>query len=226
VKRYIASDFHNGNAVADYDRVMGFLDLVDDDADEFLIVGDWGELLWSNMTILATMAPYKYITQKIRDIASKKQTKIVIGNHDWNLGIFASLLEPAAIVQPFAEDGVYFCHGHSFDWESLILGTPVDPIWWSVNIAFFTLPLGLGYFLLNKLLGAEEDVYHRGIEIIHERASRYALENGYRTVVFGHTHLPIIEERNGVNLVNVGDQVDSYSYAVQENGTIELRFLA
>jgi len=178
------------------------------------------------MTILSTIAPYRHITQKIRDIASKKPTRIVIGNHDWNLGIFASLLEPAAIVQPFAEDGVYYCHGHSFDWESLILGTPVDPIWWSVNVAFFTLPLGLGYFLLNKLLGAEEDVYHRGIEIIHERASRYALENGYHTVVFGHTHLPIIEERNGVNLVNVGDQVDSYSYAVQENGTIELRFFS
>ncbi|GAI91991.1 unnamed protein product, partial [marine sediment metagenome] len=36
MKRYIASDFHNGNDVADYDRVMAFLDLVDDDADEFL----------------------------------------------------------------------------------------------------------------------------------------------------------------------------------------------
>ena len=223
VKRYIASDFHNGNEVSDYDRIMGFLDLVDDDADEFLILGDWLELLWSNMTILATVAPYRHIIQKVKTIASKKDTKIVIGNHDWNIGLFASLIDPVKITPPFAEDGVYYTHGHEWDWESLILGTPVDPIWWSVNVAFFTLPLGLGFFLLNKLLGTEEDVYHRGIEIIHERASKYALENGYHTVVFGHTHLPIIEERNGVNLVNVGDQVDSYSYAIQENSVIELR---
>jgi len=226
LKRYIASDLHNGNDVSDYDHVMGFLDLVEDDADEFLIVGDWGELLWSNMTILSTVAPYRHITQKTRDIASKKPTRMVVGNHDWNIGLFTSIIEPVEVVQPFAENGVYFCHGHQFDWESFILGTPVDPIWWSVNVAFFTLPLGLGYFFLNKIFGAEEDAYHKGIEIIHERASKYALENGHHTVVFGHTHLPIIEERNSVNLYNSGDMVDSYSYLVQENGVIELRFFS
>jgi len=224
VKRYIASDFHNGNKVSDYERVMGFLDLVDDDADEFLILGDWLELLWSNVSILTTVSPYRDVIQKVKAIASKKPTKLVLGNHSWSLGAFASYIEPVVVAAPFSEDGAYFCHGHEFDWESFILGTPVDPIWWSVNIAFFTLPLGLGFFLLNKILGTEEDVYHRGIEIIHERASKYALENGYHTVVFGHTHLPIIEERNGVNLYNCGDQVDSYSYLVQENGVIELRF--
>jgi len=226
VRKYIASDFHNGNKVSDYNRVMGFLDLVEDDADEFLILGDWLELLWSNVSILTTVSPYRDVIQKVKAIASKKPTTLVLGNHSWSLGTFASYIEPVKIAPPFAEDGVYYCHGHQFDWESFILGTPVDPIWWSVNIAFFTLPLGLGFFLLNKILGVEEDAFNKGVAIIHERASKYALKNGYHTVVFGHTHIPIIEERNGVNLVNVGDQIDSYSYAVQENGTIELRFFS
>ncbi|GAH57766.1 unnamed protein product, partial [marine sediment metagenome] len=65
MKRYIASDFHNGNEVSDYDRVMGFLDLVEDDADEFLILGDWEELLWSNLTILTTVNPYRHVTEKV-----------------------------------------------------------------------------------------------------------------------------------------------------------------
>ena len=30
MKRYIASDLHNGNDVSDYDRTMGFLDLVEE----------------------------------------------------------------------------------------------------------------------------------------------------------------------------------------------------
>jgi len=197
VKRYIASDFHNGNDVTDYNKTMAFLDLVDDDADEFLILGDFEELLWSNMTILTTVKPYRYINERVREIARKKPVLIVIGNHDWHLGLFASLLEPAKIVQPFVENGVYYCHGHEFDWESYILGTPVDPIWWSVSFPF-ALPLGLGFFLLNRMLGKSEDVYHWGIALIHERASAMARRNGYHTVTFGHTHLPIIEERGGV----------------------------
>lgn len=226
MKRYIASDFHNGNEISDYDREMAFLDLVEDDADEFLILGDWQELLWSNMNILTTVKPYSYITQKVKDIASRKPTKVVCGNHDWNIGLFASLIEPIKVVPPFAENGVYYTHGHEWDWESFILGTPVDPIWWSVNIAFFTLPLGLGFFLLNKILGTEEDTYNKGIAIIHERASNYALKNGYHSVVFGHTHYPADEMRDGIRLVNSGDQVDSYTYIVQTDSIIELRRFA
>lgn len=225
MKRYIASDFHNGNDVSDYDRVMSFLDLVDDDADEFLILGDWQELLFSNMNILTTVAPYKYITQKVRDIASRKPVSCVIGNHDWSLGAFASLIEPVKVVQPFAENGVYYTHGHEFDWESFWLGTPVDPIWWTTALPFFIFsPLGLFYVLLNKVLGASEDVYTQGIAFLSERASNYALKNGYHTLVWGHTHLPRDEAKDGIRLVNCGDQVDSRSYAIEENGIIELRF--
>ncbi|HUV56724.1 MAG TPA: metallophosphoesterase, partial [Dehalococcoidales bacterium] len=107
MKRYIASDFHNGNEVADYDRVMAFLELVDDDADEFLIIGDFEELLWSNMNILTTVSPYQDITEKVRGIAQRKPVRIILGNHDWSLGLFASQLEPAKITSPFAEEGIY-----------------------------------------------------------------------------------------------------------------------
>lgn len=124
MKRYIASDLHNGNEVTNYDRAMAFLELVDDDADEFLILGDWEELLWSNMNILTTVRPYSDVTEKVREIARKKPTRVIVGNHDWNLGLFASYLEPAKIVSAFAQDGVYYCHGHEFDWLSIVTGTP------------------------------------------------------------------------------------------------------
>ncbi|GAI45026.1 unnamed protein product [marine sediment metagenome] len=77
MKRYIASDFHNGNDVADYDRVMAFLDLVDDDADEFLILGDWEELLFSNMTILTEVEPYSSVTEKVKEIAHQPPDDIL-----------------------------------------------------------------------------------------------------------------------------------------------------
>jgi len=52
----------------------------------------------------------------------------------------------------------------------------------------------------------------------------YAVKNGYHTMVFGHTHFPAAEIRGGIKIYNTGDMVDSYSYLVQENGNIELRY--
>lgn len=223
MKRYIASDFHNGNKVADYDRVMGFLDLVEDDADELLILGDFEELLWSNMTILTTAKPYQYVTAKIREIARKKPTKEVIGNHDWNLGLFASQIEPVKVVPPLAENGIYYCHGHEFDIISIITGTPVDPIYWKTPFPFL-FPTQFLLWLATRAWAKAEDTYAWGIALIHERARAYAEKNGYHTIILAHTHYPTAEVRGGIKIYNSGDMMDSYSYLVQENGILELRY--
>jgi len=222
MKRYIASDFHNGNDVSDYDRVMSFLELVDDDADEFLVIGDWEELLFSNMNILTTVAPYKYVTQKVRDIATRKPTFSIVGNHNWNLGLFASLIEPVKLIPPFAENGVYFCHGHEFDWLSVIVGTPVDPIYFK-NAFPFLFPHGVAIWIINKWLGKEEDVYYWQRAVIHERVAAFGREKRYHSVIFGHTHYPTEELRGGIRLYNTGDMIDSYSYLIQTDGIIELQ---
>jgi len=222
LKRYIASDFHNGNEVSDYDRVMAFLELVDDAADEFLILGDWEELLFSNMTILTEVEPYSSVTEKVREIARKKPVNLILGNHDWPQGLFASNIEPISIIPPFAEDGVYYTHGHEWDWMSIIVGTPVDPIWWRKT--FPILPLHLLLFLASRTWEKAQDIYNMGVTIIHERARAYAAGHGYHTVVFGHTHFPTVEVRGGIRLYNSGDMLDSYSYLVQTDDVIELKF--
>lgn len=223
MKRYIASDLHNGNVVADYDKVMGFLDLVEDDADEFLILGDFEELVWSNMTILTTVKPYKYITDKIKTIAQKKPTRVVLGNHDWSLDFFASAIEPIKAVSPFNEDGIYYCHGHEFDWLGFITGNFLDPIYWKLKFPFFV-PTQLFVWIATKQWASAEDTYHLGISIVHEQARSYAEKHGYHTMVLGHTHFPIAEVRGSIQIINVGDQLDSYSYAIQEDGRIELKY--
>lgn len=224
MKRIICSDLHNGNEITDYDRLMAFLDLVQSDAaDEFLLLGDIEELLWSNIQILTTVKPYRYVTDKIREIARKKPTKVVLGNHDWNLGLFASQIEPAKIVSPFAEDGIYYTHGHEFDWLSIVTGTPVDPIWWSVALPF-VFPTQALLWLATRIWAKSEDTYHWGITLIHEQARAYAEKNGYHTIILAHTHFPVDEIRAGIRLVNCGDMMDSYSYIVEENGIISLDF--
>ena len=224
MRRYIASDFHNGNEVTDYSRVMSFLDLVDSDADEFLILGDWLELFFSNLNIVTTVSPYKDIIQKVRAIASKKPTKLILGNHSWNLGLFKSYIEPVQIVTPFSENGVYYTHGYSeFDWLSFYVGTPVDPIYWQVAFPF-VFPWAFPIWLATRVWAKAEDTYYWGIALIHERARSYAVKKGYHTIVFGHTHYPVDEVRGGIRLINVGDALDSYSYAIEEDGNIKLGY--
>ena len=224
MKRYIASDFHVRNEITDYNRVLSFLELVEADADELLIVGDWLELLWSNLEILTQESPYRDVIEKTREIAQRKIVRVIPGNHDWNIELFSSYLQPIQIIAPFSEDGIYYCHGHQWDWVSLIMGTPVDPVYWSVAFPF-VFPPALGIWIISQWFAEEKDRYFWGIAIIHERAAEFARRNGYHSVVFGHTHYPSVELRGGINLYNCGDFVDSYSYLVEENGIIELRRL-
>lgn len=220
MKRYIASDFHNGNEVADYEKVMGFLDLVETDADEFLVLGDWEELLWSNMNIVTTVKPYSHVTEKIKTIAQKKPVRLCLGNHDWNLGLFASQIEPAKIVFPFAENGVYYTHGHEWDWLALITGTPFDPIYWAVM--FPLLPMNFLMFLATRVWG-DASTYSWGTAFIAERARAYAIESGCHTVVYAHTHYPADDLRGGIRVINSGDMLENYTYLVEDSGIIGLR---
>lgn len=224
MRRYIASDFHIRNEITDYNKVMSFLDIVDEDAEELLIPGDWLELLWSNLNVITRDEPYRSVVERVREIACRKPVKLIPGNHDWNLYLFASELTPISIVPPFAEDGIYFCHGHEWDWVSFMMGTIVDPVYWSVAFPF-VFPPGIGIWIISKWFATEEDIYSWATAFIHERAASFARANGYHSVVFGHTHFPTIESRGGISLYNCGDMVDSYSYLVQNDQEIELKFL-
>jgi UDP-2,3-diacylglucosamine pyrophosphatase LpxH len=222
MKRYIASDFHISNTIADIDRVMGFLNLVDDDADEFLIMGDWLDLLWSNMTIISTVKPYSDIFLKFRQIAASKPVNCIPGNHDWNLSMFASLIDPVKIVPAFAENGVYFTHGHQWDWVALITGTPVDPIYLKQPFPFL-FPPAFFTWAAAKVWASAADTYSMAVAVVQERARAYAAENGYHTVVLGHTHYPTYDSLGGIKVINDGDWLDSYSYVLQNDNNFEVK---
>ena len=171
------------------------------------------------------MKPYRYVNEKVREIARTRPTRIILGNHDWSLGLFASQIEPAKIVMPFVESGVYYSHGHEWDWLSIITGTPVDPIWWGVAFPFI-FPTQFPLWLATKVWMGDEDKYHWGIRWINYFAAKAARARGCHSVLLGHTHFPQDTIADGVRLVNCGDFVDSYSYAIIEENRIELQRFA
>jgi hypothetical protein len=68
-----------------------------------------------------------------------------------------------------------------------------------------------------------------GYEETEEERIQRAKELGCRVVVSGHTHVKVLEKRNGVILLNPGSTTipkdGTSSYAIYENGKIELRNL-
>ncbi|WP_062353062.1 phosphodiesterase [Bacillus kwashiorkori] len=68
-----------------------------------------------------------------------------------------------------------------------------------------------------------------GYEESEEERINQAKELGCRVIVTGHTHIKVLEERDGIILLNPGSTTipkdGSSSYALYDNGKIELRDL-
>ncbi|MFC1569022.1 UDP-2,3-diacylglucosamine diphosphatase, partial [bacterium] len=48
-------------------------------------------------------------------------------------------------------------------------------------------------------------------------------KDGYRFVVFGHTHVPMTFHLEDCTYINTGDWINQYTYAIFHNGKLELK---
>ena len=57
---------------------------------------------------------------------------------------------------------------------------------------------------------------------IEYSAGKVALKKGYKAIIFGHTHLPVIIRREDFILGNCGDGVDSFSFLELDTETLDI----
>lgn len=106
--------------------------------------------------------------------------------------------------------GCYFCHGHQFDWL----------FWRWARLRYFPLPK----FIVNlyktpaQKKGSLLD-YHLATIHCEYQAMKFCVKHGYKGVIFGHTHSPLILDREGYKLVNYGDWCDSFTWVEGETMT-------
>jgi UDP-2,3-diacylglucosamine pyrophosphatase LpxH len=208
MKTYVFSDSHFGNEYSDYDSILKFFDLVQKDADELIGLGDIFDLWTNDFENISTQQPYKEAYEQLIETSRTVRTELVAGNHDYNIKKY--IKNPNIIITPrFTRDNVHFCHGYEMD----VLQLAAYPYYgW---ILLYCPYLYQKYFYHPKKLMYSQN------DLINDIAREYAEKRGYKRIIYGHTHLPMISEDE--LLINPGDFVKHASYVVLDEGKPYLR---
>ena len=170
------------------------------------------------------------MAQKFRELASRVPTRYGPGNHDWVLEAYRdepgapNPIEPITLIEPFAEDGIWYCHGYEHD--------PICeyfPRWWHRLWAQFTRKV-LKKNTPGVLKGTSiTQTYLLAVELVHARtllalrAMAATEHRQYKGVVLGHTHLPIKMVCPEMPfLLNSGDMRDSSTFLIQDGPVFHL----
>ena len=208
-KIYLASDFHIGDERSNYPKIKEFLDLVKQNADHLVLVGDTWDLWRNTPKTITTKDPFKSVHDALLDLAKTTNVTIIPGNHDYTLRRKLDL--PNIIIRDnFSNNNIFYTHGHRFDLEQRI-GLPFC----NIIADYFPFIYQLFFKKPSEIVDKEESAISPEI---HEIANKFAIDNNYRYVIMGHTHCPIIKD----HVVDCGDFIDSLSYIVIDNDIITL----
>ncbi len=220
MKKFILSDLHIGHKNAQYDvmdRAIEYIDHNYETGDELWGLGDWFHL-YENGFERCIGHP---MAAKIRELASRIPTRLLPGNHDFQLEKYR--LDPAAdnpvspiqIVSPFFSNGIWYCHGHEYDPSVKYLPRP---LLWAWNQISGTTTPG------NARRDAVSSRFLAAVFLIQSRALIDLQEIARRTgedvhgIVMGHTHLPVYLHQFSPELlflVNDGDMRHSGTFLVE-----------
>lgn len=213
MKTYIASDFHIGFEQSNYPKIKEFFELVKDDADRLILVGDIFDLWRCSPDIIRNYEPFKSIYKSLLNLAKTIPVIIIKGNHDYNLNKKLNLPN-IKVVNNFTEDNIYFTHGWEFDLQQRKAS---KYYYWIVKYFpylyqnFFKLP--------SKIIKKEDQIYNNSK--IYDEVQKFRTHYFYKYIVMGHTHNPMINNR----IVDCGDFIDSCSYVIIEDSNITLHYL-
>jgi UDP-2,3-diacylglucosamine pyrophosphatase LpxH len=229
MKRFILSDLHIGHPQAQYDVMDQAIEYISQNAgpgDEIWGLGDWFHMTEEGFSFCINHA----MAQKFRDLASRIPTKYVPGNHDFELEAYRdepgspNPIEPITLIEPFAEDGIWYCHGHDHDPICEYL-----PHWWHRLWAQFirkvmkqnTPGVLKGESITQTYLAAVNLAHSRMLLALREKAATE--HQDYKGVVLGHTHLPLRQDCPELPfLLNSGDMRDSSTFLVKDGTTFHI----
>jgi UDP-2,3-diacylglucosamine hydrolase len=243
-KIYLASDFHLGvpakeSSTMREKRLVHWLTEAQKDADEIFLVGDVFDFWFEYKH--AVPRGYTRLLGKLSEITdSGIPVHWFTGNHD--MWIFDYLPRECGITlhrQPVVRhwDGKKYYIGHGdglgpgdFGYKVLkkIFASPICQ--WLFARLHPNFGIGLAQLSSKKSRAAtgQNDKVFLGEE--NEWLAIYCRDllqkEHYDVFIFGHRHLPIqMPLSPNSTYINLGDWLTYYSYAVIENGTIELRYL-
>ena len=212
------SDLHLGSPICQAELTLKILE--ETDYDKLIICGD----ILDSYNIHRLCKKQWKVLSALRKISKNKECIFIKGNHDKGLDMISALLGfdfKMEHIEIIGNKKFYFVHGDR--WDYIIQLKPL----------LTEIASGV-YYLLQKvdkrqkytrILKKRIKSWHGAAKKISERICKHARNNGYDTVVFGHTHIPLCDTFDGVKCVNLGSQCDlPVTYGlIDEKGHISLK---
>lgn len=210
---YCASDLHIGYENTRYDKINDFFDIIYNDADELILVGDTFDLWRSNWSQI--LNEHKDIIFRLANISKRIPVTIIRGNHDYNFSDYylRKLSHNIKILDKHEDNKFIFIHGWQFDIQQRM-----GSIFYKQIIEYFPILYQL-FFRKPSQIFKKNDGESEQTMKIHNEAKQFSIKKNKR-IVMGHTHIPLLSE----NVIDCGDFVDSCSYITIEND-IKIHYL-
>ena len=231
------SDLHlgNGSRTDDFHRdkeFFKFLEFVESQAEELIILGDFLELWQSDLD--RALFRHSEVVNKLLSLRNKLKISYVIGNHDYIPFVkFIDLDVGISLEYRDTESDIVAEHGHKYDifnrynnplrsikWPSdkqltlFVAGLerlihPNIDIWIKKAIEGLDDFLREAIFIRNKITPATKGYLRRGGHFGEfEEAVKNHLNQGAKIVIFGHTHKPQLQILDEGIYANCGAWVD------------------
>lgn len=233
---YFISDAHFGLGTKEEERMkeqrlIGFLDHIKKDAQQFFIVGDLFDAWFEYRTVIPK--GFHRLLTKLNELTDCGITiHYLAGNHDfWIRDYFRDELGMKTYYQAFDTviDGkkIFIHHGDGLASNDTgyrilkkILRNPFNI--WLYSWLHPDLGIALAqssskksrHYTANKNYGEEDGMV---------KLAAKKIEEGYDAVIMGHRHQPACKEIGRGVYINLGDWISHYTYAEMESGRIELK---
>ena len=237
MKAVFISDSHLRNGKdARYQRMLSFLEQLQDDVDDLFVAGDFFDFWFCRNGNI--YPPFREVVGKLLDLRNRGiRIHLFEGNHDFSLGPCFQGKNHVDVFPGWAEftlDGerVLISHGDTVDTanvrylmlrkilrsrtfgqvESLM---PSSVLW---KIAAWSSSISKGLTLESRTVLAEK----------MRTFARKKFEEGFDAVVLGHCHLPLLEHYDirgrRKTFAVLGDWIEHFSYLLFEEGTYRLEY--
>ena len=222
-----------GDDPARAERVADFLRSLNGAASHLYIAGDLFDFWFEYRTAAPTTAP-QVVCELYNLVRSGARVTLLAGNHDFWFGSYLRdgigiELAPDAVVADHQGMRLYIHHGdglypddHGYRMLKKILRNRLTITAFRIippdlahRIAAFTSTTSRRFLAPPPM---RDDYYAELFRGIAD--SRLAL--GYDAVVYGHSHVPLVEKREKGVLVLLGDWLSRFTYVILENGSFTL----
>jgi len=210
---------------------IDFLDHIKGSTRTLYILGDLFDFWFGGNRVF--LKRYMPIAKKLKELTDDS-VKIVFleGNHEISMGRYFTNTLKADVYEKDAElevdgDNFYMTHGDLINYDD------VAHIKWMKfmrgPIASLIMRLLPGWFFLyisKKISGASREFSKDKVISIDKHFDELVADmkgKGIETIVFAHTHSPLIKENGSGYIVNPGAFAANGSYARYENGTFTLK---